>query len=75
VRIYAGHAELVQDLIRFFEGHSDCVVLQVGEHELEVSLIGSYRHDRHDAAVQRLLADFWLDGGGSHGPRALNGHN
>jgi hypothetical protein len=75
VRIYVGHAELVPDLIRFFEEQSDCVVLQVGESELEVSLLGSYRHDRHDAAVERLLARFWLQGGGAHGPRAVNGQN
>jgi hypothetical protein len=75
VRIYVGRAELVPDLIRFFEHQSDCVVLQVGESELEVSLLGSYRHDLHDAAVERLLAKFWLQGGGANGPRAANGYN
>jgi hypothetical protein len=75
VRIYVGRAELVPDLIRFFEEQSDCVVLQVGDSELEVSLLGSYRHDLHDAAVERLLARFWLQGGGSNGPRAVNGFN
>jgi hypothetical protein len=24
-------------------------------------LLGSYRLDRHDAAVERLLAGFWID--------------
>ena len=75
MRIYCGRAELVPDLIRFFEEQSDCVVLQVGDSELEVSLLGSYRHDRHDEAVERLLAKFWLQGGGAHGPRAVNGFN
>ena len=75
MRIYAGHAELAQELIRFFERQSDCVVLQVGESELEVSLLGSRRYDLHDEAVERLLAKFWLQGGGAHGPRAANGHN
>jgi hypothetical protein len=69
-----GNADLVSDLIQYFEEQSDCVVLQVSETELEVSLLGSYRTDRHDAAVERLLADFWLRGGYLE-PHARNGHN
>jgi hypothetical protein len=65
VRIHVGRVELVPELIRYFERHSDCIVLQVGATEVEVSLLGSYRNDRHEAAVEQLLASFWLheDGG------------
>jgi hypothetical protein len=65
----------VPELIRYFQEQSDCVVLQVAETQLEVALLGSFRHDRHDAAVEKLLAEFWLRGGGARGPRAVNGHN
>jgi len=62
VRIHVGRVELVPELIRYFEAQTDCVVLQVGETEIEVALLGSYRLDRHDAAVERVLAGFWLQG-------------
>jgi hypothetical protein len=75
VRIHVGKAALVPDLIRYFERQSDCVVLQVGETELEVSLLGSYRHDRHDAAVERLLVSFWLQSDWPFDPNGTNGHN
>ena len=74
MRIHVGNADLVPDLIRYFEAQSDCVVLQVGETELEVALLGSYRLDRHDRAVERLLADFWLQSGGPFEPFTVNGH-
>jgi hypothetical protein len=75
VRIHVGKAELVPELMEYFERQSDCVVVQVGETEIEVALLGSYRYDRHDEAVERLLARFWLQGGGARGPRAANGFN
>ena len=75
MRIHVGKSELVPELIRYFERHSDCVVVQVGETEIEVSLLGSYRHDKHEAAVERLLAKFWLSDGGPLEPQATNGHN
>jgi hypothetical protein len=75
VRIHVGNADLVPDLIRYFEAQSDCVVLQVGETEIEVALLGSYRLDRHDQAVERMLADFWLQTGGPFEPHTANGHN
>ena len=75
MRVHVGNANLVPELIRYFEQQSDCVVLQVGETELEVSLLGSYRVDRHDRAVQRLLLEFWRQNGDSSGPHRLNGHN
>jgi hypothetical protein len=61
MRIHVGRAKLVPELLRYFEEQKDCVVTQVGETEIEVSLLGSYRLDRHDAAVERLLAGFWID--------------
>jgi len=72
VRVHVGNADLVPELIRYFERQSDCVVLQVGDTELEVALLGSYRYDRHDAAVERLLAKFWLR---NVEPRSENGHH
>ena len=75
MRIHVGNADLVPDLIRYFEQQSDCVVLQIGAAEIEVSLLGSYRVDRHDLAVERLLAAFWLQNGGSLEPHSANGHN
>lgn len=60
MRVHVGNADLVPELIRYFERQSDCVVLQVGDTELEVALLGSYRYDRHDAAVEHLLAKFWV---------------
>jgi hypothetical protein len=74
VRIHVGNADVLPELIRYFEQQSDCVVLQVSETEIDVSLLGSYRHDRHDAAVEQLLARFWLHGGPLE-PHAANGHN
>ena len=72
LRVHVGSADLVPDLIRYFEQQSDCVVKQVGEAEVELSLLGSYRSDRHEAAVEMLLADYWLPGGADpptpHGP-------
>ena len=74
MRVHVGNADLVQDLIRYFEQQPDCLVQQVGRTELEVSLLGSYRSDRHEAAVERLLADFWLRGSDPLEPHTTNGH-
>jgi hypothetical protein len=63
-----GNTEVVPELIRYFENQSDCVVVQVGQTEIEVSLIGSYRIDRHDAAVERRLAVFWAKSNGRRQP-------
>ena len=75
MRVHVGRADLVPELIRYFERQSDCVELQVGETEIEVSLLGSYRVDRHDRAVEKLLAAFWLQTGGPLEPYGANGHN
>ena len=63
MRIHVGNSELVPELMRYFEAQADCVVLQVGEAEIEVALLGSYREGRHEAAVERLLAGFWMTSG------------
>jgi hypothetical protein len=65
VRIHVGDPEVVSELIRYFESQADCIVLQVGLTEIEVSLLGSYRQDRHDAAVERKLAAFWARSNGT----------
>jgi hypothetical protein len=69
VRIHLGKAELVPELVRYFDEQADCIALQVGETEVEVSLLGSYREDRHDAAVDRLMAAFWAQSNGKQGRR------
>jgi hypothetical protein len=75
VRIHVGKAELVPELVRYFEEQTDCIVLQVGETEVEVALLGSYREDRHDAAVDRLMAAFWARSNGNRRePHSRNGN-
>jgi hypothetical protein len=64
VRIYVGNAEAASELVRYFDDQVDCVVAQVSETEIEVSLLGSYRLERHDAAVQRRLAVFRAESNG-----------
>jgi hypothetical protein len=74
VRIHVGKSDLVPQLMQYFEQQSDCVVQRVSATEIDVALLGSYRNDRHDRAVERLLADFWLNGSAPLGPRTANGH-
>jgi hypothetical protein len=76
VRIHLGKPELVPELVRYFDEQTDCIALQVGETEVEVSLLGSYREDRHDAAVDRLMAAFWAqsNGGQRREPFSANGN-
>lgn len=63
MRVHVGDQELLAALLEYFQRHADCVAVQVGEAELDVSLLGSYRTDVHNAAVDRLLRDFRvLDG-------------
>ena len=63
MRVHVGDQELLAALLDYFRQHADCVAVQVGEAELDVSLLGSYRTDVHNAAVDRLLRDFRvLDG-------------
>ena len=54
MRVHVGDSELVAVLLDYFEHESDCVAIQVGETEIEVSLLGSYGSIAHDETVDRL---------------------
>jgi hypothetical protein len=75
LRVHVGDSELVLLLLDYFEEQADCIAVQVGETELEVSLLGSYRSEAHDAAVERLVAEFRRRGDIERRPglRASNG--
>ena len=60
MRVHVGDPRLVEELLAYFEQQPDCVALQVGEAEIDVALLGSYRTDVHAAAVNRLVSDFRL---------------
>lgn len=45
----------VPSLIEFLRGTVNCVAEQVGEEEVEVSLLGSYDWETHDLAVALLI--------------------
>jgi hypothetical protein len=60
VRVHVGDAKLVPELLEYFDEQADCVAVQVGEAEIEVSLLGSYGPVAHDAAVNELVAEFRL---------------
>jgi hypothetical protein len=62
LRVHVGDSELVLLLLEYFEEQADCIAVQVGETELEVSLLGSYGTEAHDAAVERLVSEFRLRG-------------
>ena len=71
LRVHVGDSELVGVLLDYFEHESDCVAIQVGEAEIEVSLLGSYGSVAHDETVDRLLAEFRRrNGGGGRSPLA-----
>ena len=76
MRVHVGDSELVLLLLDYFEEQADCIAVQVGETEIEVSLLGSYRTEAHDAAVERLVAEFRRRGQAERrrpGLRATNG--
>ena len=58
VRIHVGDSDLVKPLLEYFEAQVDCIALQVAETEIEVSLLGSFREEVHDAAVRKLVEAF-----------------
>ena len=55
LRIRLDDSADVPRLIDFLKGTVNCVVQQVGEEEVEVSLLGSYDSETHDMAVALLL--------------------
>jgi hypothetical protein len=62
LRVHVGDSELVQLLLEYFDEQADCIAVQVGENEIEVSLLGSYGTEAHDAAVEELVSQFRLRG-------------
>jgi hypothetical protein len=62
LRVHVGDSELVQLLLDYFEEQADCIAMQVGETDIEVSLLGSYGAEAHDAAVEQLVSQFRLRG-------------
>jgi hypothetical protein len=61
VRVHVGDPKLVEELLCWFEEQADCVAIQVGETEIEVALLGSYRSDAHAETVDRIVSDFRLE--------------
>ena len=71
LRVHVGDSELVGVLLDYFEHESDCVAIQVGEAEIEISLLGSYGSVAHNVTVDRLLAEFRRrNAGGGRSPLA-----
>ena len=65
MRVHVGDSELVSVLLDYFEQESDCVAIQVGEAEIEVSLLGSYGSVAHNERVDGLLTEFRRRNGGA----------
>ena len=65
LRVHVGDSELVAVLLDYFEHETDCVAIQVGEAEIEVSLLGSYGSVAHNETVDRLVAEFRRRNAGS----------
>jgi hypothetical protein len=61
LRVHVGDPNLVDELLEYFETQADCVAIQVGEAEIDVSLLGSYRTDVHAKTVDRIVSDFRLE--------------
>jgi hypothetical protein len=78
LRVHVGDSELTLLLLEYFEEQADCIAVQVGETEIEVSLLGSYGSEAHDAAVEQLVTEFRLRGFAERrrpGVPASNGNN
>jgi len=58
VRIRLDDPALVPSLLEFLEATVNCVTDQVGEREIEVSLLGSYEPGTHDRTVDVLLRNW-----------------
>jgi hypothetical protein len=61
LRVHVGDPRLVGELLDYFEEQADCVAIQVGDAEIEVTLLGSYRSDAHARTVDRIVSDFRLE--------------
>jgi hypothetical protein len=58
LRVHVGDSELVKVLLEYFEQQADCIAIRINDSEIEVSLIGSFRTETHDAAVHDLVTGF-----------------
>ena len=58
MRVHVGDSELIKVLLEYFEQQADCVAIRINDSEIEVSLIGSFRTETHNAAVQDLVTRF-----------------
>ena len=45
MRIHLADPSLIPELLDFLQAHGDCAAERTGEHEVEATLVGSYRHD------------------------------
>jgi hypothetical protein len=61
LRVHVDDPKLVCQLLDYFEGQADCVAIRVGEDEIEVALLGSYRSDVHAETVDRIVDEFRLE--------------
>ncbi len=59
--MHVGDPRLVGPLLDYFEEQADCVAIQVGDAEIEVALLGSYRSDAHAETVDRILRKFRVE--------------
>ena len=55
LRIRLTDPALVPNLLEFLRGSVSCVARQVGDHEIEVSLLGSYDAELHGHRVDLLV--------------------
>jgi len=58
LRVHVGDSKLVKVLLEYFEQQADCIAIRINDSEIEVSLIGSFRTETHNAAVQDLVTGF-----------------
>ena len=70
LRIQVTDPALVPSLLEFLAGSVSCVAKQVGEHEIEVSLLGSYDSEIHGLTID-LLVRAW-EAADPHGERRVH---
>ena len=59
--MHVGDPRLVGQLLDYFEEQADCIAIQVGDAEIEVALLGSYRSDAHAETVDRIVRGFRVE--------------